>query len=197
MLRHVEEAQIKTYKVIKLWKFAFYTRRQNISIKQKESPPAWTQGAYRMPHSKCSLCCSVSWGGGVPHPMGGGHTPIQSQWGIPPSSPERVEGTPSSPKGGTPIQSLCQGDPIQPQRGYPHPVPMVGVLHPDLTGGNPIQSHWEESTPMSWPGKGAPLHWPDEGTPRGCGWTDACENITFPIFRMREVNMQNCEGLRK
>ena len=43
----------------------------------QESPPVWTQEAYCPPHSKCSLCCSVSWWGwGVP--------PSNPEWGIPP-----------------------------------------------------------------------------------------------------------------
>ena len=44
---------------------------------EQESPPAWTQEAYRPPCRKYSLCCFVSggwyphpvwWGGGCPHP---------------------------------------------------------------------------------------------------------------------------------
>ena len=91
---------------------------------QQESPPAWTQEAYRPPHSKCSLCwlgTSASHGGGgtpsshgrglphlvmvggVPHPVMVGRYPIQSWWG------------------GYPIQS-CWGYP-----GYPPPPSRPGL----------------------------------------------------------------------
>ena len=63
--------------------------------RKQESPPAWTQEAYRLPRSKCSLC----WGGGTPSSHGGGGYPIQSWWwgGLP--HPVMVVG------GAYPIQS--------------------------------------------------------------------------------------------
>ena len=59
----------------KMWK---HTRWKNEDIARQESPPAWTQEAYRPPRSKCSLCWSVSWWG-----RGGGY-PIQSKPGMGP-----------------------------------------------------------------------------------------------------------------
>ena len=62
---------------------------------KQESPPAWTQEAYRPQRIKCSICCLM--GGGVPHPRyphpdlpGGGGYPIL---GIPPS--DLAGGTPT------------------------------------------------------------------------------------------------------
>ena len=46
--------------------FALKTNHLDLLF-QQETPPAWTQEAHRPPRSKCSLCWSVSWGGGVPH----------------------------------------------------------------------------------------------------------------------------------
>ena len=60
---------------------------------KQESPPVWTQEAYRPLCSKYSLCCSVSgkgdvlppaWlgtGGNTPSSPTGGGTPIQPDWG--------------------------------------------------------------------------------------------------------------------
>ena len=42
-----------------------------INKTQQETPPAWTQEAYRPPRSKCPLCCSVQAGGTVSWPGGG------------------------------------------------------------------------------------------------------------------------------
>ena len=54
---------------------------------EQESPPAWTQEAYRPPRSKYTLCCS-DWGYLLPPlsrsqvRMGGGY-PHQEEWGTP------------------------------------------------------------------------------------------------------------------
>ena len=47
---------------------------------KQESPPAWTQEAYRPPRSKYLLCCSDSWGY-LPWLGGGGDT--YAEWGLP------------------------------------------------------------------------------------------------------------------
>ena len=69
------------------WLSSVRTWPAEIYYKQ-ESPPAWTQEAYRPPRSKCSLCCSV---GGVPHPdlaRGGGGVPHPDlTWSNPPPPP--------------------------------------------------------------------------------------------------------------
>ena len=49
--------------------------------RKQESPPVWTQEAYRPPHSKCSLC----WWGGTPSSHGGVPPPtIRPGMGYPP-----------------------------------------------------------------------------------------------------------------
>ena len=81
-----------------------YGNIQN-QIKQ-ESPPAWTQEAYRPPHSKYMLCWSC-----------GGDTPC---WGVPPVQtwergiPHQLDGVPSCPDLG---------------RGYPRPDLGSGTPH--------------------------------------------------------------------
>ena len=61
------------------------------SFKQ-ESPPAWTQGAYRLSRSKYTLCCSgrgyplppswdLTWIGRVPHPVPSPCPGIWPGWG--------------------------------------------------------------------------------------------------------------------
>ena len=71
----------------------------HIYNKQK-SPPAWTQKAYRPPHSKCSLCCSAlgtpaSPGMGYPPPpvtwMGVPPLPLVDQMGYPPTNGEQTD----------------------------------------------------------------------------------------------------------
>ena len=76
--------------------------------KQENSPP-WMQEACRMSHSKCSLCCSVSW-----QVWRGSHsvldrgTPSSPGWqGV--SHPVFDRGTPSSPGQGRVSPSKVQG----------------------------------------------------------------------------------------
>ena len=107
-----------------------------ILILKQESPPAWTQEAYRPPRRKCSLC---RWRG-VPHLgiVGGTH-------------PVMVGGTPSSHGGGYSIQSWW-GYSIQSWWGYLPPSTIQTWLkgyptiqtwpgypphHPYLAGGYP------------------------------------------------------------
>ena len=137
---------------------------------QQESPPAWTQEAYRPLRSKCSLCC---WGRGVPHPVmvgggvtlsshGGGRVPIQFWWGgVPPHHPDLAWGYP--------IQSWW-GDIL---RGTPH--------HPDLAGVPP---------PPSRPGMGyPPTHRPGMGYPP-TEMVDKVKTLPSVILRMRAVKMK-------
>ena len=126
-------------------------------IFKQESPPAWTQEAYRPPHSKCLLCCSV-WGG-VPHPRVGVPQPGVDGGGVPPS---RV-GVPSQVLmvGGTPARSWwwrgttgTTGTPL-PSRpssgGYP------GTPSPSRPGwGSPSGIGYP---PPSRPGQGTPPMW--------------------------------------
>ena len=114
---------------------------------EQENPPAWTQEAYCLPRSKCSLCW---WGGGgVPHPV------------------MMLGGTPSSHGGGgVPHPVMVGGYPSRHgQRGYPH--------HPDLARGYSPPSRPGMGTPptiQTW--DGYPPHHPDLGTPNhpDLGW---------------------------
>ena len=92
-------------------------------IKQ-ESPPAWTQEAYRLPRIPGP-------GGGVSRPRSGG-VPCPRSWGgYPISGPG---GTPSQVQEGYPIPDLG-GDPI-PGQGVPRPR-SGGYPIPGLAGGTP------------------------------------------------------------
>ena len=51
-----------------LFIFNVYASCGQKQSQKQESPPAWTQEAYRPPRSKCSLCW---WGGGTPSSHGG------------------------------------------------------------------------------------------------------------------------------
>ena len=104
---------------------------------KQESPPVWTQEAYRPPHSTYLLCCSVSWWGGG-YPMGRYPHPV-SMGGYPHSVPT---GTPLSPDGGYP------GVPPPPSArwGYPH-IDQMGHPHQEGSGYPPVgkdggASHW-------------------------------------------------------
>ena len=124
-------------------------------LSTQESPPAWTQEAYRPPRSKCSL-----WRGGYPNP--GGY-PIPGLGGTP---CQVWEGYPMRGLGGT----LCQvwggvphpssgGVPCPMLGGTPSQVQVWGVPHPDLVvGGTP-----------SWPGGGYPRYPPPPARP-GMGY---------------------------
>ena len=87
---------------------------------KQESPPVWTQEAYRPPRS-----CSVSQQGWCPIQSWWGVTPIQSSWG----------GVPHIVLigGGYPIQSWCgRGYPSWEGWGYPPPnQELMGVPPPE------------------------------------------------------------------
>ena len=157
---------------------------------QQESPPAWTQEAYRPPRSKCSLC----WGWGGTQSQVGGY-PSQVQGGVPhPRSgggvtrPRSRGGTLSQVWGGVQSQMIIQT--------------WLGGTHPDLVGGYPgypPQPDVGWGTPP-WPdlGWGTPqpdLGWdtpprPDWGTPPPrCGLTNKLKTVPSPILRMRAVNI--------
>ena len=138
------------------------------NITKQESPPAWTQEAYRPPRSKCSLCLV---GGGVPHPVMMGGNPIIQTWpggtqdtphhpdlaGVPPPfRPGWSTSPPSRPGWGTPHHPDLAGVP-------PHHQDLAGVpptiktwpgypYHPDLAGGYPGY------LPPSRSGWGTPHH---------------------------------------
>ena len=121
---------------------------------EQESPPAWTQEAYRPPCRKCSLCCSPN--GGYPIQSWQGGYLIQS-W-----------------PGGYPIQSWPGGYPIQSWvRGYPSPCSDLG---PDLDGGLP-----QVFSPPG-PGMGLLPPCPDLGwgTPSVQTWDGSWSGMGYP-----------------
>ena len=152
----------------------------------QESPPAWTQEAYRPPRTKYSLCWCVCVGGagGTPSTHGGGYPsrpgqggypiqswpggyPIQSWWGVPPTSqtwPGGLGGFPGYPPI---IQTWPGGD-------TPH--------HPDLARGTLVTLR------SSKPGWGSTLGapptiktWPGYPSSRS-GWGVPPTIMTWPGY---------------
>ena len=117
---------------------------------KQESPPAWTQEAYRPPCSEYSFCCPTR----VP-PPGGGTWPGYPPRGVP------DPGTP--PRGGTWLGYPPGGylTRVHPPWGVPDPGTPLGVPDPGPPGGVP-----DPGTPPS------PGGVPDPGTPlpRGGTW---------------------------
>ena len=112
------------------------TVRIGRKLNQQESPPAWTQEAYRPPCSCSPDLPTRGWGGGGGHPIQvWGGTPIQSWWGIPPPNLTWY-GVPPVPswEGGTPHRPDIQSENIT----FPYPS--------DARGKNAIQMcmciHW-------------------------------------------------------
>ena len=117
---------------------------------------------------------------GVPQSCPGwGSTPVLAE-GYP--SPVLAEGgTPvlSWPGGGTQSWSIpLAGTGVSPKLGLGYPTARTGV-QPQPGLGYPLERTWDQR----------PEKEPGTGVPPGCEWTDPCENITFPIHRMRAVNM--------
>ena len=134
-----------------------------------------------------------SWLGGVPHPAlawGGGGLPHPILEGC---STIRfwMEGTPSSPWGGTPsspgpTSSPGWGYPIQSWLQLPHQdwvSPTWGWVHPGKDMG-PVEVLWDrdgvptERTWDQWRYYGMEMGYP-------CEQRDTCENSAFPILRVR------------
>ena len=124
-------------------------------IRQQESPPAWTQEAYRPPRSKCSLC----WRGVVPRPISGGVPHLRSGGVTHPRSggvPHPISGGyPSSGQGGTPSQVWMGGYPIQSWWGVPQvpPLSRPGMGYPpNLSWGTPPPLYLGWGTPQTQDG---------------------------------------------
>ena len=119
----------------------------------QESPPAWTQDAYRPLRIKCSLCWR-----GVPSPRSGGGVPRPRSWGGTPSQVRR-EGTLSQVRGGYPIPGL---------EGVPHPDLVRGVV-PQVPPPGPEMGYPPATPGMGYPPSpsqiwdGVPPPWPDLG----------------------------------
>ena len=183
---------------------------------EQESPPAWTQEAYRPPRSKCSY---ADLSRGVPH-LGERGYPILCPGGYPIPGPGEGGGYPIQGLGGTrshvwretlsqvwglgyPIP--CPGGTLSHVRGVPHPrsgqrVP--GVPLPDLRWGTPSQTWdgvppgqtWDEVPPPARPGIGYPplLSRPGRGTSPPQMLTDRhlWKQYLPVILRMRAVTIQ-------
>ena len=131
-----------------------------IILKKQESPPAWTQEAYRPPRSKCSLC----WG--VPCPRSGGT--LSQVWGGTPSQVwevphPRSRGVPHARSGGYPIPGW--GVPC-PRSGGTLPLYQVwGYPIPGLGGGGTLSQVWGEYLPLARPEMGYPPSQTWDGVP--------------------------------
>ena len=177
----------------KLW---FESIFQPPSYKKQESPPAWTQEAHHPPHSKCSLCCSVSWVGGVPqvlpppsrpglgYPLpsrpGLGYTPTIQTWsgvGYPryPPRPGTGYSFPTQSWDGVPPTQTWDGVPSQ---TWDVVLPRNGTGYPPThtwDGVPPSTQTWDGVPPQTWDGVPPYLNL-GRGTPSKCGQS---ENITF------------------
>ena len=146
------------------WKW--FSRKQV----QQESPPAWTQEAYRPPCSEYSFCCPT-W---VPPP--GGYLDLGTPWGglgTPPGGvprpgypPGGEVPDPGTPPGGYPDLGGGVPDPGTPPGGYPDlGTPPGGTWPGNPPGGVPRRGYPPGGVQLTPPG-GVP----DPGTPRGGTW---------------------------
>ena len=155
-------------------------------ILQQESPPAWTQEAYRPPCSEYSFCCPT-WvpppAGYPPHPdLAGGYPVRYPPGGVPSQVPPggvTQSGTPPGVPGQVP---QVPGQVPTPQGVVPSQVPPGGVVVPGQVpprpGCPPILT-WLGGYLTGYlpPGQGTPLP--------PCGQTNTCENSTFPSYYVR------------
>ena len=126
-----------------------------------------------------SLCVSSHLdGGGYPHQVLMGSTPILSDGGTPilpdlgpgqGDTPIQTweEGTPIQTwEGGTPIQTWEMGTPIRPGKGTPPSRPGKGYPHPDLGRGTPSRPGKGVPPIQTWEGvRGYPPFRPGKGVP--------------------------------
>ena len=145
-------------------------RVQYVQSPEQESPPAWTQEAYRPPRSKYMPCCSSwctvplswpRWWGGVPH-SASVLTWDEDGWG----------GYPMLVMGGyhrypPPCPDLGPGQREYPMPGYPLPRP--GMEYPP-----------------SRPGMGYPPCRPEMGNPTS-KVVDKVKTLPSVVLRMRAV----------
>ena len=135
-------------------------------LTEQESPPAWTQEAYRPPRSKYTLCCSC-WG--VPRvgtPAGGRGT----LGGCPPAGgyPRQAPPARGYPSWVPPARGTPGGRPL-PGGGYPRWVPPARRGVPQA--GAPLSGPWMGYPPPG-PGKGVPPPtWTWDGVPPPPIWT--------------------------
>ena len=159
--------------VLCVWVLHLFAQLLWKKVKQ-ESPPAWTQEAHRPPCSECSLCWSVSWRKGVPHPVldgGRGGTPsspgLGGTLGYP--RPDLGGGTPLSAGWGTPILIL-DGVPLSAEWGTPPSRPEMGYPLP----------HQQDGVPPVWIWDGVPSPSRPDGVPPVEVWTDKLKTVPSP-----------------
>ena len=141
-------------------------------VVKQDSPPAWTQEAYRPPHSKCSLCWSIgggypeyppqTWDGVPPQTWDGvtpgpemGYPPTLTWDGVPPTLTwDGVPPLPGPEMGYPPTQTWDGVPPLpRPEMGYPPrnvnrqtPVKTVPSRHTMYAGGNYLNL-WKREQP--------------------------------------------------
>ena len=133
----------------------------NYFITQQESPPAWTQEAYRPRRIKYSICYPVR--GEVPPPSLG-YPPGQVWWGVPEVG-YPCQGTPPSPG----LMGVPEVE--YPPSGYPSIQVWWGVPPGQVwPGGYP---RWGTLPPLGYPPARSDGGYPRWGTPprlAGSGW---------------------------
>ena len=146
-------------------------------LRKQESPPAWTQEAYRLPCSDYSFCCPIL---ADPPPPTGWTWPSPPPAGPDPPLPAGPD--PPPPTGWTwPHLASWTWLPLpagpDPPPGWTWPPCQL-----DLT---PRPPSWTEDWPPPLaelrtdpPPCGQTESWMD-------GWTDTCQNITFPSYYVR------------
>ena len=145
------------------WKMKICICSKRVHIVKQESPPAWTQEAYRSPLIKYSICCSV--------PEGGTPSQVQIQtrgwYPIPGPGPDGGDYPIPGPDGGVPHPRSRQGgNPSLVQtRGGGTPSQVQMGVTPSLVGGYPgVPPSRPGQVPLSRSRWGDPI--PGWGTPR-------------------------------
>ena len=144
---------------------------------RQESPPAWTQEAYRPPCRKYSLCCP-NW---VPPNLAGGVPDLGTPHRVPTGRVPSWQGTPS-PQQGTPRRVPPWAGPgrVPPRldlAGYPPWLDLAGYPPPHPhppTHPTPSPPHPQPPPPVAAPwhsGKCCKALW-DMGTPPRCEQTN-------------------------
>ena len=167
---------------------------------KQESPPAWTQEAYRPPRSNNSFCCHILADpplrldltpppAGPDPPLAGPDPPwldLTPPWTWPPP------GWTWPPRTWPPWLDLTPPAGPDPPWTWPPPPPLAGPDPPPSPPAGPDPPQLDLTPPPSWdltpPGwTWPPLAGPDPplaGPDPACGqtdwWTDTCQNITFP-----------------
>ena len=121
-----------------------------LDINSQESPPAWTQEAYRPPCSKYSLCCSIF---ADPPPLPAGLDPPLPAGPDPP--PCQLDLTPPPAAGPDPPTPGSWTWPTPPPQTWPTPPPMADPplppTDPPLPLADPPLPPADRPLPPGWP----------------------------------------------